>query len=123
MSIFSLWMQLPALDIVDTNKKDNKDDHNSEEYQYDNVGPSGLPRAISYGPEEDERQDRAAYFGWKQGDPPLDSRFRAMMEQKYGVEFEPWDKEKWVDCYGCKRWFENAELLRKHAAICPEPIV
>ena len=42
MSIFSLWKQLPALDIVDT----NKDDHNSEEYRYDNVGLSGLPRAI-----------------------------------------------------------------------------
>ena len=46
MSIFSLWKQLPALDIVDTNK-DNKDEHNSKEYQYDNVGPSELPRAIS----------------------------------------------------------------------------
>jgi len=46
MSIFSLWKQLPALDIVDTNK-DNKDEHNSKEYQYDNVGPSGLSRAIS----------------------------------------------------------------------------
>jgi hypothetical protein len=45
------------------------------------------------------------------------------MEQKYGVEFEPWDKEKWVDCYGCKRWFKNTELLRMHATICPEPIV
>jgi hypothetical protein len=123
MSIFSLCKQLPALDIVDTNKKDNKDEHNSKEYQYDNVGPSGLPRAISYGPEEDERQDRAVFFGWKQNDPPLDSRFRAMMEQKYGVEFEPWDKEKWIDCYGCKRWFKNAETLRMHAAICPEPIV
>ena len=65
MSIFSLWKQLPALDIVDT----NKDDHNSEEYRYDNVGLSGLPRAISYGPEEDERLDRKAYFGWKEGDP------------------------------------------------------
>jgi hypothetical protein len=63
------------------------------------------------------------FFGWKQGDPPLDSRFRAMMEQKYGVEFEPWDKETWVDCSGCKRWFKNVELLRMHAAICPEPIV
>jgi hypothetical protein len=121
MSIFSLWKQLPALDIVDT--KDNKDDHNSEEYQYDNVGRNGLPRAISYGSEEDDRQDRAVFFGWKQGDPPLDSRFRAMMEQKYGVEFEPWDEETWVDCYGCKRWFKNTEILRMHSAICPEPIV
>ena len=122
MSIFSLWKQLPALDIVDINK-DNKDEHDREEYQYDNVGPSGLPRAISYGPEEDERQDRAVYFGWKPGDPPLDSRFRAMMEQKYGMGIEPWDDEKWVDCSGCKRWFKNAELLRMHVTICPEPIV
>jgi hypothetical protein len=78
MSIFSLWKQLPALDIVDT----NKDDHNSEEYQYDNVGRNGLPRAISYGPEEDVRQDRAVFFVWKEGDPPLDSHFRSMMEEK-----------------------------------------
>jgi hypothetical protein len=113
MSIFSLWKQLPDLQI----------DDNRNEYEYDNVGHNGLPGVISYGPEEDERQDRAAFFGWKQGDPPLDFRFREMMEQKYGVEFEPWDKEKWVDCYGCKRWFKNAELLRMHAAICPEPIV
>ena len=123
MSIFSLWKQLPALDIVDTDK-DNKDEQNSEEYQYDNIGPSGLPRAISYGPEEDERQNRAVFFGWKQGDPPLDSRFREMMEQKYGLEIEPWDIETWVNCSGCKRWFKNAELLRMHAAIClSEPIV
>lgn len=26
-------------------------------------------------PEEDERQVRAVFFGWKQGDPPLESRF------------------------------------------------
>jgi hypothetical protein len=116
MSIFNLWKQLPDLQI-----DDNRDNRN--EYEYDNVGRNGLPRAISYGREEDERRDRAVFFGWKQGDPPLDSRFRAMMEQKYGVEFEPWDKEKWVDCYGCKRWFKNAELLRMHATICPEPIV
>jgi len=116
MSIFSLWKQLPDLKIDES--RDNRN-----EYEYDNVGRNGLPRAISYGSEEDERQDRAVFVGWKQGDPPLDSRFRAMMEQKYGVEFEPWDREKWVDCSGCKRWFKNAELLRMHAAICPEPIV
>jgi hypothetical protein len=116
MSIFSLWKQLPDLQIDDS--KENRD-----QYEYHNVGRNGLPRAISYGPEEDERQDRTVFFGWKQGDPPLDSRFRATMEQKYGLEFEPWDKEIWVDCSGCKRWFKNAELLRMHAAICPEPIV
>jgi hypothetical protein len=109
---------LPDLQIDDT-----KDISNHNEYEYDNVGRNGLPRAISYGPEEDERQGRAVFFGWKQGDPPLDSRFRAMMEQKYGLEFEPWDKETWVDCSDCKRWFKNEELLRMHAAICPEPIV
>ena len=98
MSIFSLWKQLPALDIVDTNKKDNKDEHNSEEYQYDNVGPSGLPRAISYGSEEDERQDRAVYFGWKEGDPPLNGRFKTSMDEKYGLRSEPWDDPKWIHC-------------------------
>jgi hypothetical protein len=111
MSVFSLWKQLPDLEIDDSRGNRNK-------YEYDNVGRNGLPRAISYGPEEDERQDMAVFFGWKQGDLPLDSRFRAMMEQKYGVEFEPW-----VDCYGCKRWFMNVELLRMHATICPELIV
>ena len=116
MSIFSLWKQLPDLQIADSSD-------NRNEYEYDNVGANGLPIAISYGREEDERQDRAVYFGWREGDPPLDFRFKAVMEQKYGVEFEPWDKETWVDCYGCKRWFKNAELLRMHAVICPEPIV
>lgn len=120
MSIFSLWKQLPDLPIEDTV---NITDHTRGEYEYDNVGRDGLPRAISYGRVEEERQDKDVFFGWKQGDPPLDSRFRAMMEQKYGGESEPWDKEKWVDCYGCKRWFMNAELLRMHAAICPESIV
>ena len=57
------------------------------------------------------------------GDPSLDYRFRAIMDQKFGVEFEPWDEQKWVDCYGCKRWFKNAEALRMHATICPESIV
>ena len=116
MSIFSLCKQLPDLQIDDSSD-------NRNEYEYDNFGPNGLPIAISYGPVEDERRDRAVYLGWKEDDPPLDSRFRAMMEQKYGVEFEPCDKEKWVDCYGCKRWFKNTELLRMHAAICLEPIV
>ena len=123
MSIFSLWKQLPALDIVDT--KDNKDDLNSEEYPYDNVGRNELPRAISYGPEEDERQDRAAYFGWKEGDPSLDSRFRVMMEQKYGLPTEPWDDPKWIQCSSCNRWFKNAVRLEMHVSryCIPERIV
>jgi hypothetical protein len=53
----------------------------------------------------------------------VDGRFRAMMEEKYGVEFEPWDKDKWIDCPACKRWFKTEERLRMHAPICPEPIV
>jgi len=116
MDLFSLWKQLPDLQIGDS--RDNKD-----EYQYDNVGRNGLPRAISYGPEENDEHDRAVYFGWKQGDPPLDGCFRAMMEQKYGLEFEPWDELKWVDCPACKRWFKSEERLRMHAPICPEPII
>ena len=120
MSIFSVWKQLPDLRIED--RSDNRDP-NRDGYQYDNIGPNGHPRVISYGREEDEKQDRALYFGWKEGDPPLDGRFREMMEQKYGVEFEPWDEQKWVDCYGCKRWVKNAEALRMHATIYPEPIV
>jgi hypothetical protein len=76
LDIFNIFKQLPDLRIEDV--KENKDDQNNEEHQYDYVGPSGLPRAISYGPEEDdERLDRKEYFGWKEGDPPLDSRFRA----------------------------------------------
>jgi hypothetical protein len=60
MSIFSLWKQLPDLQIDES--RDNRN-----ECEYDNVGRNGLPRAISYGPEEDERLDRAVFFGWKQG--------------------------------------------------------
>ncbi len=121
MSIFSLWKQLPALDVVDT----NKDDHNSEEYQYDNVGPSGLPRAISYGSEEDERQDRAVFFGWKEGDAPLNGRFKSMMEEKYGVPVEPWDVTKWIQCSSCNRWLKNTVRLEMHTGryCIPEPIV
>ena len=81
MSIFSLWKQLPALDIVDT--KNNKDDQDSEECQYDNIGPYGHPRAISYGREEDEKQDRALYFGWKEGDAPLNGRFKSSMDEEH----------------------------------------
>jgi hypothetical protein len=123
MSIFGLWKQLPALDIVDT--KDNKDDHNCEEYQHDNVGPSGLPRAISYGPEEDERLDRKAYFGWKEGDGPLDACFKASMDEKYGLPTEPWDDRKWIQCPSCNRWFKNTIRLEMHAGryCIPEPIV
>jgi hypothetical protein len=119
MSIFSLWKQLPALDIVDT----NKDDDNSDESQYDNVGPTGLPRAISYGHKEDEEANKKIYFGWKEGDPPLDARFKSSMEEKYGLSNEPWDDPKWVKCSACKRWFKTIEILRMHAPICPEPIV
>ena len=123
MSIFSLWKQLPTLDIVDTNK-DNKDEHNSKEYQYDNVGPSGLPRAISYGPEEDERQDGAVFLVGSKGDPSLDYRFRAIMDQKFGVEFEPWDEHNWIQCTSCNRWFKKSTILEMHAPYClTEPIV
>jgi len=100
MSIFNLWKQLPDLQIDD---RINSTDQNRDEFEYDNVGRNGLPRAISYDKEEDERQDRAVFFGWKQGDPPLDSRFRAMMEQKYGLEFELWDDPKWIQCPSCNR--------------------
>ena len=122
MSIFSLWKQLPALDIVDT--KDNKDDH-SDKYQYDNVGPTGLPRAISYGPEEDERLDRKAYFALKEGDGPLDARFKASMDEKYGLPNEPWDDPKWIQCPSCNRWFKTTVRLEVHVGryCIPEPIV
>jgi hypothetical protein len=121
MSIFSLWKQLPALDIVDT----NNDEHNNEEYRYDNAGRNGLPRAISHGPEEDERQDRVIFFGWKQGDPPLDCHFRSMMEEKYGLPNEPWDDPKWIQCPSCNRWLKNTARLEMHAGryCIPEPIV
>lgn len=120
MSIFSLWKQLPDLQIDD---RINSTDRTRDKYEYDNVGPNGLPRAISYGPEEDDKHDRGVFFGWKQGDPPLDGRFRTAMEEKYGVEFEPWDKDKWIDCPACKRWFKTEERLRMHAPICTVPIV
>jgi hypothetical protein len=124
MSIFSLWKQLPALDIVDTNKE-NEDSTFHQEYQYDNVGRNGLPRAISYGPEEDERQDRAVYFGWKEGDGPLDAQFKASMDEKYGLPNEPWDDPKWIQCHSCKRWFKSMVRLEMHASryCIPEPIV
>jgi len=121
MSIFSLWKQLPDLQIVD---RINSTDQNKDEYEYYNVGSNGLPGAISYGREEDGRQDRAVFFGWKQGDPPLDSRFRAMMEQKYGLEFEPWDDPKWIQCPSCNRWFKNIIRLEMHTPYCQlDPIV
>lgn len=112
MSIFSLWKQLPDLHIEDRRI------NTRNEYEYDNVGRSGLPGAISCGKEEDERQVRVVFFGWKQCDPTLDSRFRAMMEQKYGVEFEPWDYLKWIKCTSCNRWFKNIVRLEMHTPYC-----
>jgi hypothetical protein len=44
MSIFSLWKQLPDLQIDD---RINSTDQNRDEFEYDNVGRNGLPRAIS----------------------------------------------------------------------------
>jgi hypothetical protein len=79
VSIFSLWKQLPDLQIEET-KQDNGD-HDRDEYQYDNVGPYGYPRVIPYGREEDEKHDRAVYFGWKEGDAPLNGRFKSMMDE------------------------------------------
>jgi hypothetical protein len=124
LDIFNIFKQLPDLRIEDV--KENKDDQNNEEHQYDYVGPSGLPRAISYGPEEDdERLDRKAYFGWKEGDGPLDARFKASMDEKYGLPNEPWDDPKWIQCRSCKRWFMNIVRLEMHASryCIPEPIV
>jgi hypothetical protein len=63
------------------------------------------------------------FLGWKQGDPPLDG-FRAMMEQKYGLEFEPWDDPKWIQCPSCNRWFKNIIRLEMHTPYCQlDPIV
>jgi hypothetical protein len=119
MSIFSLWKQLPDLQI-----EDGRDNRGRNRDEYENIGPNGLPRAISHGREEDEKRDRAVYFGWKEGDPPLDGRFKSMMDEKYGVEFEPWGEFKWVQCPSCKRWFKNLVKLEMHAPYClPEPIV
>ena len=48
-----------------------------------------------------------------------------MMEQKYGLEFEPWDDPKWIQCPSCNRWFKNTVRLEMHVGRCciPEPIV
>ena len=96
----------------------NKENEDSSFHPYENIGPNGIPRAISHGPEEDERQDRAVFFGWKQGDPPLDSRFRAMMEEKYGLPNEPWDDPKWIQCPSCNNWFKNIIRLEMHTPYC-----
>lgn len=117
MSIFNLWKQLPDLRIEDS--RDNRD-HNRNEYQYPSI--NGLPRAILRTGKEDEEHDRAVYFGWKEGDPPLDGRFRTRMEEKYGVDNEPWGEFRWIQCSSCKRWFKTEEMLDVHKC-SPEPIV
>jgi hypothetical protein len=119
MSIFNLWKQLPDLEIEDSSDYRH---HNRDEYQYENIGSNGLPRAIVRISKEDEEHDRAVYFGWKEGDPPLDGRFRARMEEKYGVDNEPWDKEQWIQCSKCERWFKTQKILDVHTCL-PKPIV
>ena len=51
------------------------------------------------------------YFVWKEGDAPLNGRFKSMMEEKYGVPVEPWDDPKWIQCSSCNRWFKNTVRL------------
>ena len=60
---------------------------------FDNDCTQWMSRSNLDGPEEDERQERAVFFGWKQGNPPLDSGFRAMMEQKSLSWFEPLERK------------------------------
>jgi hypothetical protein len=46
------------------------------------------------------------------------------MEQKYGLEFEPWDDPKWIQCPSCNRWFKNIIRLEMHTPYCQlDPIV
>jgi hypothetical protein len=120
MSIFSLWKQLPELEISDT--RNDRD-------QCENTYSSGPPEAIMHigdtEEKEEEERERAVYFGWKEGDAPLlNGRFRTMMEEKYGVPNEPWDEHKWIQCSTCKRWFKNTVKLEMHTPYCLlEPIV
>ena len=89
MSIFSLWKQLPELEISDT--RNDRD-------QCENTYSSGTPEAIMHigdtKEKREEERERAVYFGWKEGDPLLNGRFRTMMEEKYGVPNEPWDEHQ-----------------------------
>jgi hypothetical protein len=44
--------------------------------------------------EDDERLNRKAYFGWMEGDPPLNEHFKTRKHEKYSVPYAPRDVTK-----------------------------
>lgn len=107
MSIFSLWKQLPNLDMVDLHIQQQEDGYENRQ-----------------APPVDEKEERERFDKWTEEGRPLSEQYRAQMVAKYGVTIEPWDQPSWLRCPHCWRWFKNNSILAGHTCIKPEePIV
>jgi hypothetical protein len=100
MDIFSLWKQIPQLDTDNNDNNANTTVEGQEELEHLEcpplLGGGNLSEEEQEEAKEQEARERLTYFGWKNGDPPLDGHFRDRMEERYGLNIEPWDDPKLV---------------------------
>ena len=119
MDIFSLWKQLPQLE-TDNNNSNTTVEQEGLEQQLEHpplLVSGNMSVEEQAEAKEQEARERLTYFGWKNGDPPLDGDFRDRMEDRYGVDIEPWDDPKWIQCSECERWFRNRETIYYHICV------
>jgi hypothetical protein len=110
MNIFTIWKQLPELDISDRVK--HVEQHQPEEDGYENTQI----------PPVDDKEERARFDQWNDEARPMSRQYRDRMEAKYGVTIEPWDKPSWIQCGFCQRWFKNQWQKIDHEDNCIEKL-
>ena len=109
LSIFSMWKQLPNLDIASDEvdavglttkiKLEQQLEHQmqgEEEHGYESTQI----------PPVDDEDERRRFDAWNDEGKPMSDQYRARMEAQYGITAEPWDQPSWIQCTICSRWFK-----------------
>ena len=107
ISIFSLWKQLPNLDLSNPASASNNNgstDNEQQEVYEDMKGSEILP--------VDEEDERNRFDTWDNEGKRISQEYRTKkMEAKYGLIIEPWTEPSFIQCKFCLRWFENNAVL------------
>ena len=106
ISIFSLWKQLPNLDLSDPASASNNNGSTDNEQQevYEDMKGSEIPPV-------DEEDERNRFDTWDNEGKRISQEYRTKMEAKYGLIIEPWTEPSFIQCKFCLRWFENNAVL------------
>lgn len=106
ISIFSLWKQLPNLDLSDPASASNNNGSTDNEQQevYEDMKGSEIPPV-------DDEDERNRFDTWDNEGKRISQEYRTKMEAKYGLIIEPWTEPSFIQCKFCLRWFENNAVL------------